>query len=79
VKTKGKKAKVRFSLTSTELGSRFECSLDDAAFVACSAAPEFKLKRGTHELEAVAIDAAGNRDSTPASVAVKVKRKKLRR
>jgi hypothetical protein len=78
VKTRKKSAKVRFVLTSSEAGSRFECSLDGAKFATCASEPEFKLKRGKHTLEAVAIDAAGNRDPTPASVKVKVVRKKRR-
>ena len=78
VKTRKKSAKVSFVLTSTEAGSGFLCSLDGAMFASCTAAPELKLKRGTHTLEAVAIDAAGNRDPTPASVMVKVVRKKRR-
>ena len=58
------------------------------ASCAVSMAPMFaELHRGpraqaearhTHPLEALAIDAAGNRDPTPASVAVKVVRKKRR-
>jgi subtilisin-like proprotein convertase family protein len=78
VKTRKKSVKVRFVLTSTEASSSFLCSLDGEAFASCTAAPEFKLKRGTHALEAVAVDAAGNRDPTPATVTVKIKRQKRR-
>ncbi len=78
VKTQKKSAKVSFALASTEAGSSFLCSLDGAMFESCTAAPEFKLKPGKHTLDAVAIDAAGNRDPTPAQVNVKVVRKKRR-
>jgi subtilisin-like proprotein convertase family protein len=79
VKTKGKSAKVGFALASSEPGSRFECSLDGDPFAACTPAPELKLKVGKHALDAVAIDAAGNRDRTPASVRVKVVGKRRRK
>lgn len=78
VKTKKKKAKVKFTVGSSESGSTFECSVDSGAFAACGSNPTFTLKKGKHEVEAVAIDAAGNRDSSPASVSVKVKRKRKR-
>lgn len=79
VKAKKKSAKVRFAVSSPDASARIECRLDDAAFAACGSAPEFKLKTGKHTLEAVAIDAAGNRDQSPASVKVKVVRKNKKR
>ena len=57
-----------FTLTTTEAGSAFECSIDQAAFSACPAsyqAPE--LADGNHSLRARAIDPSGNVDATPAS------------
>ncbi|MEA2395183.1 MAG: serralysin [Solirubrobacteraceae bacterium] len=57
-----------FSLSSDEVTSRFQCSLDGGAFGACSAAPTFGgLANGDHTLAARAIDASGNVDATPAS------------
>ena len=76
VKTKKKKAKVVFDLRSTEAGSTFECSLDGAAPSACTSPLTMKLKKGKHTLEVVAIDRAGNRDRSAATVAVKVVRKR---
>lgn len=75
VKTKRKSAKVKFTVSSSESGSTFECKVDSASFASCGSNPTFKLKKGKHVVQAVAIDAAGNRDASPDSVNVKVKRK----
>ncbi|MGH2763817.1 MAG: putative Ig domain-containing protein, partial [Thermoleophilaceae bacterium] len=55
-----------FTFSSTESGSRFECSLDGDPFAPCSSpytTPE--LGPGEHTLVVRAIDAAGNVDPTP--------------
>jgi len=57
-----------FAFTSTEIGARFECSLDGAAFSTCSSPMQFiSLSEGNHVLSVRAIDLAGNTDGTPAS------------
>jgi hypothetical protein len=78
VKTRKKKARVTFTLTSTEPGS-FECSLDGGPFAPCASPFSVKLRRGRHTLMARATDVAGNTDQSPASFTTKVKRKKKRR
>jgi hypothetical protein len=56
-----------FVLDSDESPVTYECSLDDAAFVACDVEPEFDdLAEGPHVLRARAIDEAGVVDPTPA-------------
>ena len=56
-----------FHLMSTEAGSKFQCKLDRGPWRACGARKSFRgLKKGPHTLLARAIDAAGNRDGTPA-------------
>jgi hypothetical protein len=56
-----------FSFTSTVTGSTFECSLDNAAFAACTSPKSYtKLKAGNHSFRVRAI-AGGNTDPTPAS------------
>jgi hypothetical protein len=56
-----------FSFASSEAGSRFECSLDDGPFVACSSPfTTARLDGGRHTLAVRAIDAAGNVDPTSA-------------
>jgi hypothetical protein len=78
VKTRRKLAIVRFELASNDPNARFECKLDTDAFASCSSSLVLKLKRGKHIVQGVAIDAAGNRDQTPATVSVKIVRKRRR-
>lgn len=60
-----------FTFSSSEAGSTFECSLDNAdiaAFSACSSPKKYTgLANGNHTFYVTATDAAGNTDQTPAS------------
>jgi hypothetical protein len=57
-----------FTFGATEAASTFECSLDGAAFEACSSPRSYSgLTPGAHTFEVRALDAAGNRDASPAS------------
>ena len=59
-----------FVFSSTNGGVSFECSIDGGAFAACAstyATPA--LGDGPHTLEVRAVDAAGDRDPSPASYA----------
>jgi calcineurin-like phosphoesterase family protein/PASTA domain-containing protein/Big-like domain-containing protein len=57
-----------FTFSATEPGSTFECSLDAAAFTACSSPRAYSsLTPGVHTFAVRAVDAAGNRDGSPAS------------
>jgi hypothetical protein len=52
--------------------SRFECKLDAKPYRRCHSPLRAKLAIGRHTFRVVAIDAAGNRDKTPALVKVQV-------
>lgn len=57
-----------FSFTSTETGSTFACSLDGAAFSACTSPLGYSnLSNATHTFQVRATDSVGNVDATPAS------------
>ena len=57
-----------FTFSSTETGSTFRCSLDNAAFASCTSPKSYSsLSAGSHTFRVEAIDRAGNTDPTPAS------------
>jgi ELWxxDGT repeat protein len=73
-KPKTTKRKAKFSISSSEPGSTFECKLDKGDFERCDAKATFKVKPGKHRAEFRAIDPAGNVDQTPAVAKWKVKK-----
>ncbi len=57
----------RFTFTSTERGSHFECKLDKRRWARCKTPKRYLgLKRGRHTFSVRAVDRAGNTDLTPA-------------
>jgi hypothetical protein len=56
-----------FDFSTNETGATFECSLDNAAFAACSDPLQQWIGNGAHTLKVRARDAAGNPDPTPAT------------
>ena len=57
-----------FAFDATEPGSTFECSLDDAAFAACTSPRTYAgLAAGAHRFSVRAVDVAGNVDPAPAT------------
>jgi hypothetical protein len=64
-KIKGTTAK--FTFTSNEPGSSFQCKLDKRKFKPCSSPKKYKhLSSGKHKFKVRAVDAAGNVDASPA-------------
>jgi hypothetical protein len=76
VKTKKRKAKVRFEFVSAPAGAAFECSLDGSPFKACTSPHTVKAGVGKHALSVRAVGAEGAVDATPALASFKVKRKR---
>ena len=76
-KRKTRKTKAKFAFTSSVPGSTFECSRDGKPFGPCTSPTGFKVKRGKHTFAARARGPLGNADSTPATAAWRVKKKRL--
>src|SRR3954470_4118341 len=56
-----------FTFSSSELGSRLECSVDNGAYATCTSPyTTGTLSQGAHSLAVRAVDPAGNVDATPA-------------
>jgi hypothetical protein len=76
-KKKSTKTRAKFSFSSSEPGSTFECKLDKKAFAPCSSPTKVKkLKAKKHKFLVRAKDAAGNVDASPAVKKFKVLEKK---
>jgi hypothetical protein len=66
-KARSRKRTAKFRFVSSEAGSTFQCKLDKKPFKPCRSPKKYKrLKPGKHVFQVRAIDAAGNRDKTPA-------------
>jgi len=75
-KDKTKKKQATFEFTANEAGATFGCSLDGAAFAPCTSPDTLKVKKGKHNFQVRARDAAGNVDPTEAVDSWKVKKKR---
>jgi hypothetical protein len=74
IRTRRRRAEVKFALGSSEPGSSFECRLDHGRWTACGSTLILVVGRGHHILLARAIDAAGNADPSPARHSWRVRR-----
>jgi hypothetical protein len=77
-KTAVKNKRASFHFSSTDPAAAFECSLDGAAFSACSTPFTVKVKPGKHVFAVRAVGANALTDQTPALWQWKVKRKHRR-
>jgi hypothetical protein len=66
----------RFSASET---SRFRCKLDRKPYASCRSPRAYRVLVGRHVFRLFAIDAAGNRDRTPAAFVFRVVAKKPHR
>jgi hypothetical protein len=64
-----------FAFRSSEAGSTFRCSIDRARFRRCRSPKDYRnLDKGRHLFRAIATDAAGNTDPTPARHRFRIRR-----
>jgi dipeptidyl aminopeptidase/acylaminoacyl peptidase len=61
-----KKRRAKFTFSSDEPGSRFECKLDRKSFKACRSPLKKKVHVGRHVFKVRAVNAEGTADATPA-------------
>jgi hypothetical protein len=65
-----------FQFTSSGTGVSFECRVDKEQFAPCTSPATYVAKRGKHVFQVRAINAAGERDATPARVTWRVVKKR---
>jgi Ca2+-binding RTX toxin-like protein len=73
--THGRKVRVTFLFTAEEPGARFRCKLDRRGYAGCRSPRAFRVGPGEHAFRVFAVDAAGNRDPSPASFRFRVRRR----
>lgn len=72
---KHRKRTAKFRFKSSEAGSTFRCRLDKKRFRRCSSPKLYRrLKPGRHSFRVAAIDAAANRDPSPAIARWRIKK-----
>jgi Ca2+-binding RTX toxin-like protein len=67
--------RVVFRFVANERGSRFRCKLDARPYLSCRSPRAYSVAPGAHAFRVFAIDAAGNRDRTPALFRFRVRRR----
>jgi Ca2+-binding RTX toxin-like protein len=72
--THAKRRRVSFSFNSNEAGSSFRCKLDRSPYRPCHSPRAYRLGTGKHSFRSFAVDAAGNRDRSPALFRFAVRR-----
>ena len=72
LRTRSRRAKAVFGFVSSEPGSTFTCRIDGGLLHYCPSRFVRRYKVGRHVVRAMAVDAAGNVDKTPAAFRFKV-------
>lgn len=73
--TRSPRRTVVLAFASNETGSSFRCRLDRGEFRPCRSPRRYKVGLGRYVVRVYAIDAAGNRDRSPAIVRFRVRRR----
>jgi Ca2+-binding RTX toxin-like protein len=73
--TAGPSRTVSFAFASNEPGATFRCKLDRGPFKACGSPRRYRVRTGLHAVRIFAVDAAGNRDRSPALFKFQVRRR----
>jgi hypothetical protein len=66
--------RVRFVFRSSQPGSTFRCSTDNAPYTRCASPFRAQLKVGSHRFRVVAVNAFGAGDPTPAVYRFRISR-----
>jgi Ca2+-binding RTX toxin-like protein len=74
IKTTRRVRRVVFRFAASERDTTFRCRLDRGRFRPCRSPRAYRLRHGFHTIRIFAIDAAGNRDRSPASFAFRIRR-----
>jgi Ca2+-binding RTX toxin-like protein len=67
--------RVVFAFGANEAGVRFRCRIDRQPFRPCRSPRAYRVRPGRHVFRVFAIDAAGNRDRTPAVFGFRLRRR----
>lgn len=70
----GPRRGIVFSFLASEAGARFRCRLDRQPFRPCRSPRAYRVAPGRHVFRVFAVDAAGNRDRSPALARFSVRR-----
>lgn len=73
--TRLRRRTVGFAFASNEAGSTFRCRLDRGRFQPCRSPRRYSVRLGRHVMRVFAVDAAGNRDPTPATARFRLRRR----
>jgi Ca2+-binding RTX toxin-like protein len=68
--------RVSFRFVSSEAGSTFRCKLDRRPYASCGSPRSYDVGLGRHAFRVFAIDAAGNRDPSPALYRFRLRRRR---